>query len=812
MRLRAVGSTNPISILEKRGWWTSMDSRLRGNDRSQWNSTTSSFPRRRESMVTLIFECLFLFLLFLASCSTASLAQERVPLTINGQAAVYLVQDSSPNSEMEPVLKDFTKSIREMSGTEIGEEQKPGLLPLFIGETGEFKDLPFSAPNLEKESFLYQVTPKGIYLLGGSPTGTSHAVYTLLKDLGCRWILPGEIGECLPVNPNLSLPVGERTESPDFAYRIIWYAYGCPPDAAARYAEWLRRNRMGKPNIQHGHNLTQTLARKATFEEHPDLYSLVEGTRVKQQICTSNPEAVRLVIESIDEYLDQNPTVESYSLCPDDNTDFCECAHCRALDVEHMDRGGKPSVSDRYQIFLNQVLEALQKNHPGVCVTTYSYNQNHTDPPQKAPVHPNTTVFITTSAFCSAHGIGDTFCESRQDFRKLLGEWSGHTQRLIIYEYDPVPFSGALPWPMWSAHIHEMPLYKQMGIRGLSYEGQNSWAAYYPNYYVASQLMWDSGQDGEKVFQDMLDSFFQEAAPAMTGFYDAMESKTGSFTPKVEWGLIQYPELFPTTVTDACEKALSKAEQLATSEVVKKRIEMVRLSFEEMKSYLAVRDPRRSASFEEYRTHVAGLRDSIDRLEAINDDYILADIAHQKTENAVGEHYAPEFGFITRWQLCGPFDNPGMEGHDTPYPPEEKIDLSAHYPGKGGDASWKLNTGPDWRAFADLRDEYTEKDNAVAYAACWVTLADGPRQAEFRMGSNDSIKAFLNGKEIWNHKIERSATIDEDRIVVELPKGTSTVLLKIGQTGKNWGFFFRIMEPGTEEILQGLSVSPSPPK
>ena len=738
-------------------------------------------------------------------------AQNAIPLTTNGEPAVYLVRDSSPNSQLKPVFEDLIQSLKEISGAQIGEEKKPGLLPLHVGEASEYKNLSFPVPHLEKESFLYKITSEGIYLLGGSPTGTSHAVYTLLKDLGCRWIMPGEIGECLPENPNLSLAVGERIETPDFAYRIIWYAYGCSPEASVRYQDWLRRNRMGRPNIQHGHNLTQTLAQKAPYEQHPELYSLVEGKRVKQQICTSNPEAVRLVIESIDEYLDKYPDTESYSLCPDDNTDFCECSHCRALDVGHMDRGGKPSISDRYQIFLNQVVEALQKDHPGVCVTTYSYNENHTDPPQKTPVHPNTTVFITTSAFCSAHGIGDTFCESRQDFRTLLGEWSNHTKRLIIYEYDPVPYSGALPWPMWSAHIHEMPLYKQMGIRGLSYEGQNSWAAYYPNYYVASQLMWDSAQDGDKVFQDMLDSFFLEAAPAMAEFYDAMESKIGSFEPKVEWGLIQYPELFPSEVVKGCETALLKAESLGNSDLVKKRLEMVRLSFEEMKSYLGVRDPRRSASFEEYRTYVAGLRESIDRMEAINDDYILADIAHQKTENAVGEHFAPELGFITRWQICGPFDNPGMKGHDTPYPPEEKIDLSANYTGKAGEVSWKLNTAPDWKAFVDLRDEFAEKDNVVAYAVCWVTLEDGPRQAEFRMGSNDSIKAFLNGREIWNHKVSRTGSVDEDRTLVELPTGTSTVLLKIGQTGKNWGFYFRIMTPGKEEILKGIKISPYPP-
>ncbi|MCA9428856.1 MAG: DUF4838 domain-containing protein, partial [Candidatus Omnitrophica bacterium] len=170
------------------------------------------------------------------------------------------------------------------------------------------------------------------------------------------------------------------------------------------------------------------------------------------QVCTSNPEAVALIIQSVSEYLDAHPDVEAYSLCPDDNFYFCECDACRALDVGHRDRGGLPSVSDRYQIFLNQVLEGLSTTHPDVLVTTYSYNPNHTDPPQQTPVHPNTAVFCAPNVFCSIHGVGDANCPSQQDLYALLQEWRGLTEHLYLFEYDPEPYCGGLPWPLWRAH------------------------------------------------------------------------------------------------------------------------------------------------------------------------------------------------------------------------------------------------------------------------------------------------------------------------------------------------------------------------
>jgi hypothetical protein len=142
-------------------------------------------------------------------------------------------------------------------------------------------DLAIEIPNLEKESFFLKVSPQAIYLIGGSPLGTSHAAYTLLRQVGCRWVMPGEIGECLPNSPNLEVSIQSIVDTPDFSFRDIWYAYGCSQEGSQRRADWLRRNRLHRPPVQHGHNLTNTLAVHAPFETRPDLYSLNQGKRTK---------------------------------------------------------------------------------------------------------------------------------------------------------------------------------------------------------------------------------------------------------------------------------------------------------------------------------------------------------------------------------------------------------------------------------------------------------------------------------------------------------------------------------------------------
>lgn len=751
-------------------------------------------------------------LLFACASFDAPVCSATVPLIISGTPKLHLVLDQDPEGLNRTVVEDLGGILKRISGSDLPTTAGQDTIPLFVGEAEQFDDLPVNAPALDEESFYLKVTPQGIYVLGGSPLGTSHGVYTLLQKLGCRWIMPGRIGECLPKTSHLFLEEGEETGSPDFSFRVVWYAYGCSADASVRYEEWMRRNRMRRPPVQHGHNLTNTLSVLAPFEQRPDLYSLNDGKRTKQQICTSNPETVALVTNAIGQYLDRYPETIAYSLCPDDNTDFCECDNCRALDVGHMDRGGKPSVSDRYQVFLNQVLDGLSKAHPKAWVTHYAYNTNHTDTPRKVPVHPNTCIFLTTSVFCSAHGIGDSFCESRMDFKQLLAEWTAKTRHVYIYEYDPVPYSGGLPWPMWDAHGREAPVYKKMGVEGLSFEGQNSWASYFPNYYVASQMMWDADQDYRLVFDAMLNSFFGEAADEMETYYAALASHLGQVDEKVEWGLTDYPHYFPVAVVEAARKALEGAEAKASDPLVKERLAMVRMSFDQMDAYLAMHRADASTTWAEYKGQIDRLNEAIDRMEQTNEDYLLANIAREKTLAGISQRFGPEQGFVNRWLICGPFENTGWVGHDTELPPEKSFDPKGVYEGKKGlKVSWRLNRTPEWQGFVDFKKEYELSDWVCACALCWVTLEEGPKDVLIRAGSNDSLKILVNDRVVWDNKTQRTASVDEDVIPLTLPQGTSRILVKVGQTGLNWGFYFRITEPDSLEVPPGLSYSTDEP-
>ncbi len=49
-----------------------------------------------------------------------------------------------------------------------------------------------------------------------------------------------------------------------------------------------------------------------------------------------------------------------------------------------------------------------------------------------------------------------------------------------------------------------------------------------------------------------------------------------------------------------------------------------------------------------------------------------------------------QFGFLMDWKVTGPFDNKDRRGHETVFPPEERLDFAAVYPAFSDDIRWNL--------------------------------------------------------------------------------------------------------------------------
>ncbi len=160
----------------------------------------------------------------------------------------------------------------------------------------------------------------------------------------------------------------------------------------------------------------------------------------------------------------------------------------------------------------------------------------------------------------------------------------------------------------------------------------------------------------------------------------------------------------------------------------------------------------------------------------------------------------PVMNFVTRWQVIGPFDNPGQEGSELttglniPYPPEGGIDLSATYEGMNGqEVDWRL-VETDEDGYVNLDALYTPNELSCAYGAVWIESPDD-REVDCLLGSDDWVGLWLNGERIHAHVLHRPAEPDQDRVRLRLKRGVNELLIKVGDDYGGWGYYLRIPDP-----------------
>lgn len=155
--------------------------------------------------------------------------------------------------------------------------------------------------------------------------------------------------------------------------------------------------------------------------------------------------------------------------------------------------------------------------------------------------------------------------------------------------------------------------------------------------------------------------------------------------------------------------------------------------------------------------------------------------------------------FLDQWQVCGPFRQAGVTSvlglFDLPLGPEKA----------GASVAWKALRGTTTVALSSL---FPGQDGCVAYLKCAVTV---PREtsALLLMGSDDGIKAWLNGAVVHANNVDRGYVADQDAVTVRLKEGTNELLFKVTQGAGGWAAAARLVGPDGR-LLPDLKVVPVP--
>jgi hypothetical protein len=151
-----------------------------------------------------------------------------------------------------------------------------------------------------------------------------------------------------------------------------------------------------------------------------------------------------------------------------------------------------------------------------------------------------------------------------------------------------------------------------------------------------------------------------------------------------------------------------------------------------------------------------------------------------------------DFARTRLWHVIGPFPGADGKAFDTAFPPEQGVDLAKAVDVSGGSPLAWHPAIEDVRGFVDLTKAIGRLEKACAYAVIYVE-SPRARSAVLSAGSDDGIKAWINGQRVLSHDIARGAAPGQEKAEVELRAGWNEVLLKITQDQSGWGFYLDLL-------------------
>jgi hypothetical protein len=410
---------------------------------------------------------------------------------------------------------------------------------------------------VQPEEFVIRTKGSDLHICGGDTApgglicrGTLYGVYDFIeRELGVRWLFPGEHGEVAPKQATITLPDINRRFQPRIAKRKVrdvavsredtfapvLKQWGIPVEAwkAAHGSDstgaWFRRMRLGaRIEIEGGHAYAGWWEKYG--KEHPEWFALQpDGTRTqkpeRERLCKSNPalwdEIARVRIAEFK----ADPSKRMASLAPNDGgaNKWCMCAACRALDpvaapkllndrslidpTTKLPFSEYPALTDRVFTFFNEIAKRVRREMPDRDLVAYAYSVYRTPPVKLGPLAPNLIVGYV--------GLDLEDIEA----------WSRIAPRLYLRPNDLGP-AVDLGMPRnhaaWLAEVLKFAVeHKAIGFDFDN--GHGNWSAHGLDYYVLSKALWNPDLDVRAAIADYCRAAYGPAAEVMQQYHDALE-------------------------------------------------------------------------------------------------------------------------------------------------------------------------------------------------------------------------------------------------------------------------------------------------
>jgi len=473
----------------------------------------------------------------------SSVARSEITLVSEGQPVATIVTADQPSDAAREGARMLQDYLRRISGAELavaGASQAPDGPRILVGSSAFTQAHGYA----EDEPALEQAL-----------MGTRHASVMLLRELGVRWLWPGELGTAIPARTTVTVP---DDLSLDWTSRLLqrglrsarynervqrgldalgWSAEDFQAMHARDIGDWYAAHRIGGSfSGSYGHAYGDYYQR--FHDEHPEWFALQpDGTRDqgnignRSRLCVSNPELIAQIAREKIAELHERPDVDCVSISPNDGggATFCTCDACEAWDhpdgptiefywpgVENR-RKEHVSLSDRYARFYNQIARLVAEEHPDRLLGAYAYSAYRTVPVAQT-LEPNILIGFVGISYVN-----------RESYEADMETFAGWAERSGNIFWRPNLLGGGMGFPQNFARAlaRDVSAMAERGLTVTDFDCQyQHWALKGLTYYTLAEMLAEPDADPDAIIDDYCSAGFGPAAEDVRAYFDALEAVT----------------------------------------------------------------------------------------------------------------------------------------------------------------------------------------------------------------------------------------------------------------------------------------------
>ncbi len=445
-------------------------------------------------------------------------AEQGILLADKGMTAYRILIPATSNQweqQAASVLQDYILQISGAALPVIKGKRSGSPYEIILGQNERLDKLGISINfnELGDDGFVIKTDSLRLIIAGGSRKGTLFGVYTFLeKYLGCRMYTAKM--KVIPKQEKILLGKIDDREIPVIKFRSIHYN----GTWNAEYADWhkLSQDERGERKEWGSwvHTFNSLVPPQIYFRDHPEYYALRDGKRIPTQLCLSNPEVLKIVIQNLRKKMAANPEALYWSVSQNDNRKYCMCDLCQALDK----REGSPSGS--IINFVNQVAAEFPDN----MISTLAYEYGRKAPATIKPAK-NVNIMLCSIEMRRDMPFAEATDSTSMSFVRDVRDWSRIASDIIVWDYV-VQFPNLVsPFPNLHVLQPNLKFFAENGVNAMFEQGNREVGGEFAELraYLICKLMWNPFENADSIMNDFLRGYYGAAAGPIRQYIDIMK-------------------------------------------------------------------------------------------------------------------------------------------------------------------------------------------------------------------------------------------------------------------------------------------------